>query len=451
MSSKLFFTPQIPSKAISLALPGITSQARDTVAELLEKNHTGHHCFFNEKGFHNHLAHGVLASYSLGASPARLRAIYKSHEPDQRPVGPVLKKLSSADWKSELGHHDFYPSYLEFFKHEVSRLGRVGAIVQYAFDHELIGRTFSGAFHPIIHLGYGVDFGIDAMVVEGLASLAVTKPTFAAFVVPPVSNIEHVTTEVLNHLKISKDASSSHSTMTIVEILKTVQNDRELDTVTSYERPKKLNDVAESKLAASKVQKLVSQWKVAETSEDIDLKAKELYKACVLAVGGTGLRNGKVKQDFFLMHALTSVIFVHKLVHALPPQYAVSCLKSHLSACVGYYISRGRPSIDVDALLNYRGTSTTTVATTTAQSLAPSTSSSSLSSSNPWLSVIKRAIDIDEVHVTKVVRSCAFGDLLFGAEQDSFSPLLLNTAQIALDLKGEWEFEGVGWPETWKK
>jgi hypothetical protein len=37
-----------------------------------------------------------------------------------------------------------------------------------------------------------------------------------------------------------------------------------------------------------------------ETTQDIDLKAKELYKAYVLAVGGTGLRNGKVKQDFFL-------------------------------------------------------------------------------------------------------------------------------------------------------
>jgi len=39
---------------------------------------------------------------------------------------------------------------------------------------------------------------------------------------------------------------------------------------------------------------------LSETTEDIDLKSKELYKACLLAVGGTGLRNGKVKQDFFL-------------------------------------------------------------------------------------------------------------------------------------------------------
>jgi len=127
---------------------------------------------------------------------------------------------------------------------------------------------------------------------------------------------------------------------------------------------------------------------------------------------------------------LTSVLFVHKLAHVLPPAHAVSCLKSHLGACLVYYISRGRPPIDVDALLNYHG-------------------KKALDASNPWLSLIKRAIETDEVHVTKVVRSCAFGDLLFGAEE-SFSQLLLNTAQIALDLDGHWEHEGVGWSQTWE-
>lgn len=130
------------------------------------------------------------------------------------------------------------------------------------------------------------------------------------------------------------------------------------------------------------------------------------------------------------MHALTSVLFVHKLVHALPPAYAVSCLKSHLGATLAYYIACGRPAINVEALLDYRG-------------------KQPLDSTNPWLSVIKRAVDIDEVHVTKVVRSCALGDTLFGAEE-SYSQLLLNTAQMSLDLKGDWDFQGVGWPETWK-
>ncbi|KAG0251972.1 hypothetical protein BGZ95_006740 [Linnemannia exigua] len=421
-TSKTLFLPQIPSKNISLALPGITKLARETVAELLVENHNKHHCFFNERGFHNHLVHGVLASYSLGASPERLRAIYESHAIEQRPLGSIQKNFSSLDWKSEVGNKEFYTSYLEFFRQEVPKLGRVEAIVKYAFDTDVIGRTFSGAFHPLIHLGYGVDFGIDAIVAEGLAMMAVTSAMMSPFVVAPATMVE----KIASQLSISEPSSAK----SVVDILTALREDRELDNVTSYTVANKTIDVARSKVAAEKVQRLLSEWKIEETIQDIDLKAKELFKACLLAAGGTGLRNGKVKQDFFLMHALTSVLFVHKLAHALPPAYAVSCLTSHLGASLAYYISRGRPQVDVDALLTYRG-------------------KHPLDPSNPWLSIIKRAVEIDDVHVTKVVRSCALGDLLFGAE-DSFSQLLLNTAQISLDLKGDWEFKGVGWNQTWE-
>ncbi|KAG0214664.1 hypothetical protein BGX28_001702 [Mortierella sp. GBA30] len=424
--NKKLFTPQIPSKNISLALPGITKQARDTVAELLETSHFKYHCFFNDKGFHTHLAHGVLAAYSLGASPNRLRAIYESHAADQRPIGFVQKSFTTSDWKSELGQRDFYASYLEFFRGEIQRLGRVDAVVKYAFDPDVIGRTFSGAFHPIIHMGYGFDFEMDGTVAEGLAMTAVTSTMMQPFVVHPAGAVERVTT------KMAAQLSTSHAPtpQTVVEILKDIREDHELDNVTTYSKPSKITDVVENDIVASKIQRYLSGWEVEETSQDLDAKTMEMYKACLLAVGGTGLRNGKLKQDFFLMHALTSILFVHKFVHVLPPAYAVSCLKSHLGAVLAYYISRGRPAVDVPALANYKG-------------------KQPLDSTNPWLSLIKRAIEIDEVHVTKVVRSCALADLLFGGEE-SYSQLCVNTAQMALDLKGDWEFEGVGWAATWE-
>ncbi|KAF9988447.1 hypothetical protein BGZ75_009394 [Mortierella antarctica] len=424
---KKLFVPQLPSKNISLALPGITKQARDTVAEVLEENHRKYHCFFNERGFHNHLAHAVLANYSLGASPSRLRAIYEREAADQRPMGPPLKSFTASDWKSELGKQDYYPSYLEFFRSEVQRLGRVDATVHYAFDPDVIARTFSGAFHPLIHIGYGLDFEIDATIAEGLAMMAVTSPMMAPFVVNPAGAVDKVTSKVAAQLSMSKSSDPK----TVVEILKAIREDRELDGLTTYSAPNKTVEIVKHGKVATKIQHYLSGWDIEETSQDIDAKTKELYKACVLAVGGTGLRNGKVKQDFFLMHALTSILFVHKLAHVLPPAYAVSCLKSHLGAALAYYISRGRPAIDVAALVNYKGK----------QPLDPT---------NPWLSVLKRAVDIDEVHVTKVVRSCALGDLLFGAEE-SYSQLCLNTAQIALDVAGGWEFEGVGWDEAWEQ
>jgi len=424
---KKLFVPQIPSKGISLALPGITKQARDTVAEVLEENHLKYHCFFNERGFHNHLAHAVLANYALGASPSRLRAVYEREAAEQRAIGFPLKSFTASDWKSELGKQDYYPSYLEFFRGEVQRLGRIDATVQYAFDPDVIGRTFSGAFHPLIHIGYSLDFEIDATLAEGLAMMAVTSTMMAPFVVKPAGAVDKVASKVAAQLSMSKSTAPK----TVIEILKAIKEDHELDGLTTYSAANKTMEIVNHSKVATKIQHYLSGWDIEETSQGIDAKTKELYKACVLAVGGTGLRNGKVKQDFFLMHALTSVLFVHKLVHTLPPAYAVSCLKSHLGAALAYYISRGRPAIDVDALVNYKG-------------------KQPLDTTNPWLSILKRAVDIDEVHVTKVVRSCALGDLLFGAEE-SYSRLCLNTAQIALDLAGGWEFEGVGWDEAWEK
>lgn len=262
-ATKKLFIPQIPSKNISLALPGITNRARETVAELLELNHHKHHAFFNERGLHNHLVHGVLASYSLGASPERLRAIYESHAVEQRPIGSVLKNFTSANWKSEVGKQEFYASYLEFFRQEVPKLGRVEAIIKYAFDTDVLGRTFSGAFHPLIHLGYGVDFGIDAVVAEGLAMMAITSTMMAPFVVAPTTAVERVTTKVASQLSLSESSPPK----TIVEILTSLREDRELDNVTSYPMTIKTMDVVKSQVAAAKVQKLLSEWKI----EGIDM------------------------------------------------------------------------------------------------------------------------------------------------------------------------------------
>ncbi|KAG0344199.1 hypothetical protein BG004_004648 [Podila humilis] len=379
--AKDFFVPQLPSRDFAAAMvEGITKDATDTVAELLQENHIRHHCFLNDRSFNSHLAHSVLVNFALGASSEQLRVIYKSQALEQRPIGPILKNFTTVDWKSELGNRMFHASYLDFFRKEVTQLGRLQAIVKYAFDAAVIGRTFSGAFHPLIHLGYSIDFGIDAMAAEGLALTAVTSTLLA----PEEKEEEEERYGYPNY----------------------------------------------------------------ETSEDIGLKAKELYKACVMLAGGTGLHNGKVKQDFYMMHMLTSVLFVYKLVQVIPPGYAVSCLKSHLGACLAYYISRGRPSIDIEALRNYKGAQQqqeqqgrqqyqrqqqkdTLQDSSTIIHNNNDNNNNNNSAPDPWSSIIQQAMVNDDVHITKVVRSCVYGDLLFGAkhedeEEKPFSQLLIQ-------------------------
>lgn len=38
----------------------------------------------------------------------------------------------------------------------------------FAFHPKMFPRLFSGAFHPLIHLGYGVEFQIPAVLAEGI-------------------------------------------------------------------------------------------------------------------------------------------------------------------------------------------------------------------------------------------------------------------------------------------
>lgn len=252
------FLPQIPSKNISLTIPGISKESRDTVAELLEQSHIKYHCFFNEKKFHNHLAHGVLAAYSLGARPDRIRAIYNDHAATQRPIGSIEKNFTQSDWKSELGNAPYYASYLEFFRSEVKKIGRVAAFTKYALDQDMIGRSFAGAFHPLIHMGYGFDFDVDGIFVEGLAMTAVTTAIMTPFVVRPANAIEKVTAKVATQLSLSKSAPK-----TIVDILNDIREDHDLDDVIQYSMENKTIDAAKHEKVIAKIQQSTSAWEIA--------------------------------------------------------------------------------------------------------------------------------------------------------------------------------------------
>lgn len=259
--------PQIPSTNISLAVPGITQEARETVADLLLENHIKYHCFFNEKKFHNHLVHGVLAAYSLGANPDRIKAIYQDHASYQKPAGSVLTTFTESDWKSQLGNRDYYASYLEFFHEEVKRLGRNEVFIKYALEPDMIARSFSGAFHPLIHMGYGFDFGVDGIFVEGLAMAALTSTQMANVTFRPTSSLEKVTAQVAAQLSLTK--SSSSEPKTILDMLTNIQEDHNLDDVCPFNQPDKTAHGLKNPKAINKIQQFLAAWEVKGTARSL--------------------------------------------------------------------------------------------------------------------------------------------------------------------------------------
>ena len=75
----------------------------------------------------------------------------------------------------------YYNAYLKYFTQVVQSKKDLWAVLEeYLFDPkmnfdstrgadqpEMLNRFFDGLIHPMIHTGYGVEFGVPGMIVEG--------------------------------------------------------------------------------------------------------------------------------------------------------------------------------------------------------------------------------------------------------------------------------------------
>ncbi|KAM0790322.1 hypothetical protein ACM66B_003207 [Microbotryomycetes sp. NB124-2] len=155
---------------------GQTRSSLEMVAKCLNHNHIYHDIFFDDRGLHNHAAHHLLASFSLGAGPAAIAAAYETSLQGRTRTMPKLgAEIDRDNWQKFVGQNKRYPAYLAFFHKEIESHGALATVEQYVFSGKakMLDRLVSGAIHPFIHTGYGIEFGSDAIVAEGLAQCAV--------------------------------------------------------------------------------------------------------------------------------------------------------------------------------------------------------------------------------------------------------------------------------------
>lgn len=135
----------------------------------------------------DHIVHHILTIYALGASPAEIRAAYDRNKTYQRPTMPVKEDVvqslyDKAQFKEALGKERNYPNFLEFFQREIQQRGVEGMLKEHVFRgpgdtdecaESMLVRLFGGLLHPIIHLGFAIEFNQPAIIAEALAQTAI--------------------------------------------------------------------------------------------------------------------------------------------------------------------------------------------------------------------------------------------------------------------------------------
>ncbi|KAK6333753.1 hypothetical protein TWF730_003936 [Orbilia blumenaviensis] len=353
-----------PSKISLTGLPDSSATLRDPTEEstkkvndLLQQNHDSFHIFWEfQDRLHNHVAHHLLAVYALGATADEIQFAYDTNVDTQIPIGdkkpPVLQDLSNSDdWKKYLAGAENYATFLQYFQDSIGKIGWQEAVKKYIFSEKAIEdgmpeRLVSGFLHPWIHLGYGIEFEQPAIVAEGLAQTAVHDDWPGRYLKACMA----VATDAG-----SKDTEYGKG-ITMVSLFHEAHGSEKLRKSTKWSDPQKNKAVYAN--AFDEMVALASKWYIPPTATDDDIAraSAELASAAAFICAATPRLDKKVRFDFFLMHTVTSSVFLDVWARQ---KWIGNTEKSILINYFGWmvinlYVSRGCGNINFDQVASYK-------------------------------------------------------------------------------------------------
>ncbi|KAE8233763.1 hypothetical protein CF326_g1198 [Tilletia indica] len=464
----------VPRASSLRMFPGFTNAQAQAATKVLQKNHNDFHVFFNMKGFHNHLAHHVFAALALGApvqhypriwNHALLNDLDPSFKLNQKPTHDNYSPITRANWKQSLNRATAYWAYLAFFEDEISENGVAETLEQFVFSEDTLSapahmlvRLFDGALHPFIHIGYGIEFGVDGIVAEGLAMAAITGASSTSLYPEGWFDKVH-REEAAPNDSTSKQptASSPRAGLSLFTLFAQLGADISLapGTATKWEDESKFDATLRS--SGSKIAAHMEKWLTTPADVENDVaawgpKVAELAWVNTFLLGATTPPSQQsIKQDFFLMHTHNATLFLAAIFKALPELSAKAraMLLHALARTTAYtWIARGRPVFYLTERLmkteampyhpDHRGMNRTERIAQKASSSSGDEEEKELARPSAWYDVIAAAsIHFDE-HLVKAVRA-----------QGYFSSWLADTPTGALHLQ-ENEVQQEGEEKVWK-
>ncbi|KAF8623272.1 hypothetical protein AX17_007478 [Amanita inopinata Kibby_2008] len=461
---KLFPIPSTPwprRPSITPAFwPGATPKTSEALTKILKENHERWHCFFNrEAGYHNHVSHHAIALWALGANEEAIRQAYERDSTYQCPMVESPAEIIHSNWKEHLGDENYYKAYLEFFTKIVQEQGAVSAVEEYIFAADanfnqngtspaMLSRFMAAIFHPLSYVGYGLEFGIPGMVVEGLALTAVHKDTSGLVMTPTffnscIADVETTSTHtvptreaekgqaekgqeaqhkrsaekhatfasridnLIQKLHLSKPKRRERPDVHALTIMDRILKDPRLDEIKEQEGRPDVYQVYPKLMEkfGEPLKEHARQWNVnvklgaaGQDGAELDRKLEELAWAYTVMYGLGGWKKGQTfNADFPLAHIVTSAIFLPAIASKLDPACQVLLLRGHFAISLGWWIGRGRPKFNIEEFVNSQDPTAAAVDKAT----------------NPWLGIVQEGITHEEEHVSMVQRTLSHWSYLY--------------------------------------
>ncbi|KAG1744959.1 uncharacterized protein EDB91DRAFT_169436 [Suillus paluster] len=360
-------------------------------------------------------------------APRIIFSAYETHCEYQRPAFESPNHITRHNFNEHLGDERFYSAYVDFFASELGKKGFARTFGEFIFapsanylaeypekdiHPQMLARFIGGLLHPLIHTGYGAEFGLLGVSAEGLAMTAV-HPANVDVLLPPScfgSPMKPGTLHALSILAlVAKDERFEH-----IKVM-----DENMFTMTVSSHGEALRAYAE-----------MWDFDVAN-KEDVAKAVEELawLNSIIYGVGGVTGRKDTEKAfnaDFFLMHLVTSTLFISSLVTSLYQNSRAQALllRSYFAVSLVRYVARGRPVIDIAKF--YSNTSSLLPSSgrdvipgpqpSPFKSTLPDPESPEARTPNPWLSVVQTTLVHPNEHLCKMQRTLAHFASLYGLQ-----------------------------------
>ncbi|KAK7033554.1 hypothetical protein VNI00_012778 [Paramarasmius palmivorus] len=467
-----------------LNLPRSSPESKPVAEAILLKDALEYHCFFREPELHNHLSHHVLAAYDLGATPSLLQKMYNDEAPKQRSI--ILNKddmkigVTTDNWTEYLGNEHAYYGYLNFFQERIKSVGVPDTLEKYIFSPlankssvGMLVRLMSGIVHPFIQIGYGLEFGSDLLVATGLAQTAVHQPH-------PAVIYDY------NPSITDPDNNTKRSGPSVLELLREVYDSALLKPV-PYDGSAILSTRIKDAVGdgrGEEIQRICSRFQIADnaTEEEMNEKIKEFIWAAVLLLFSTGKEGHKPRLDFFLMHLVTSSIFLKTYVGVIrDTANKAQLLRAYLSTIILFVMVRGRPRINANLTMHASDKVRPPLPTEVPYKVDETSIGSPAQDDDytPWPAFIEASLYASDSHVLKTMRTLIYaareyGDIPAedvigvyqkGTHQETHlgmakvdGSLFVRAAGVLMNcmgwtthgqVAGDWDRSALGWEEAW--